>query len=220
MIRDFFTWWLAQLAELFDPVLRALKATAADATVVTPNASLTRRIDSVSIGVRRKNKETALCRFDLEAAPPPELSPPPPQPAVLRLAETDILEKTVILPSATERHLEQVLALEMDRETPFAADDLYWTYRIEAHDRRAGRLAVRLIMVPRARLAAIIDGLERVGIILRRAEIATGPNRDCYLHLGGNGAARAGERGGWVLWPVAICCLVLGVAAIVIPFAI
>ena len=51
-----------------------------------------------------------------------------------------MLAKTVTLPLAAERELEQVLAFEMDRETPFKAEELYWIHR--SHSGRPAERAI------------------------------------------------------------------------------
>src|SRR6516165_809933 len=57
---------------------------------------------------------------------------------VLRLGGPDVLGKTLTLPLAAERELDQVLGFEMDRETPFKAEEIYWNHRIEGSDRQNG----------------------------------------------------------------------------------
>ena len=50
----------------------------------------------------------------------------------------------VTLPLAAERDPERVLQYEMDRLTPFAADELFWAWGIERRDRARGQLHLRL----------------------------------------------------------------------------
>src|SRR5262249_45270790 len=175
MVREFFAWWLGQLVELLPQGLRRTALTAADAMVIKPIGPLGRGIEAVSIGLRRNGKETPLGRFGLGAADLAEL----PQAAgrtVLRLGGQGILGKTVTLPLAGERELDQVLGFEMDRETPFKAEEIYWNHRIEKADRQNGRLSVRLVLLPKANLAPLLTALGQSGIQPRRAEIADGPD--------------------------------------------
>jgi len=67
---------------------------------------------------------------------------------VLRLSNADILAKSLTLPLAAQPELRQVLSFEMDRETPFTPDELYWDHRLETTDRQKNRLSVRLMLVP------------------------------------------------------------------------
>jgi general secretion pathway protein L len=136
----------------------------------------------------------------------------------LRLGEADVLGKTITLPLAAERELRQVLAFEMDRETPFSAEELYWNCRIAATDRQNGRLTVRLSLVPKANLDPLLTDLAQSNLHPTRVEIGGGPDRGFYLPLNGNGS-HAGPVYIRLLWPATAACAVLLLAAIIIPFA-
>ena len=175
MFGEFLSWWCAQLAELLPRRLRRSPPTAADATVITPLGGIGHPVDAVEIGLRRNGKEGALGRFPLAASGLAEIPHSPAKPAVLRLGETDVLGKTVVLPLAAERELGQVLEFEMDRETPFTTDELYWNHRVEAVDRQNSKLSVRLLMVPKAALAPLLE-------FTGSGRACAGASRDCRRH--------------------------------------
>ena len=216
-IRAFFSWWFGQLAELLPQGLRRTVLTAVDAMVIKPIGPLGRGIEAVAIGLRRNGRETPLGRFGLAATDLAELPRKTGRTAVLRLSEQDVLGKTVTLPLAAERELEQVLGFEMDRETPFKAEEIYWNHQIDGVDRQNGRLSVRLVLLPKTNLAPLLTALGQFGIRPRRAEIADGPDAGAYLPLEGDGGRthRASHR---LIWSAAVCCAILGVAAVVTPF--
>lgn len=217
MLRDFIIWWFGQLADLLPRALRRSAPAEADATVLAPVGSLARGIDAVAVGLRRNGKETALGRFALGTAGLAELPRAAGKPAVLRLGEADVLGKTVTMPLAAERELDQVLAFEMDRETPFRAEELYWSHRIAAADRQNGRLSVRLLLVPKANLTPLLAALGQVGIIPERVEIADGPDAGSCLPLAAD-SSRARSASSYLLWPAAVCCAALALAAAITPF--
>jgi general secretion pathway protein L len=217
MISEFFIWWFGQLTDLLPEGLRRSALAAPDAVVISPIGTLGSSVDAVAVSLRRNGKETPLGRFGLGGAELSELPHAAGRPTVLRLEERDVLGKTVSLPLAAERELGQALAFEMDRETPFKAEDLYWNHRIEAADRQSGRLSIRLVLTPKAGLAALLTALDRVGIHPRRAEIVDGPDAGFYLPLDSNGG-RAHRSSSRALWPTAACCVALGLASAVIPF--
>src|SRR5262249_28882279 len=62
------------------------------------------------------------------------------------------LRRDLPLPAAAEDKLRQVLSFEMDRQTPFKADQVYFDYRIATRDAAAKNLAVNLTVAPRAQL--------------------------------------------------------------------
>lgn len=71
-------------------------------------------------------------------------------PRALMLESKGVLRKEVRLPVAAESNLRQVLRFEMDRQTPFRADDVYFDWRILGHDKEAGQVRIDLVVVPRA----------------------------------------------------------------------
>jgi general secretion pathway protein L len=217
MIREFFAWWCGQLAELLPQGLRRTALTAVDATVIKPIGPLGRGIEAVAVGLRRNGRETPLGRFGLGATDLAELPRATGRATVLRLSEQDVLGKTLTLPLAAERELDQVLGFEMDRETPFKAEEIYWNHRIEGTDRQNGRLSVRLVLIPKANLTPLLTALGQFGIRPRRAEIADGPDTGAYLPLDGDGG-RAYHLSNRLMWSAAVCCAALGLAALVTPF--
>lgn len=92
------------------------------------------------------------------------------------------LRRELNLPAATEDKLRQVLSFEMDRQTPFKADQVYFDYRIAQRDAAAKSLKVDLHVVPRAQLDQELAAIAGLGIALDGV--------DCWR--GGEGSGRAG----------------------------
>jgi general secretion pathway protein L len=217
MLRDFFTWWFGQLAELLPRRLRRSAPTAADATVITPIGPVDESVCEVAVGLRRGGRENLLGRFALTAPGLADLPNSSGKPAVLRLAEEDVLAKTLVLPLAAERELDQALLFEMDRETPFKPDELYWNHRVEAVDRQNARLQVRLVLAPKENLSPLIERLALARITPVRAEIGDGPDAGFWLPLDNH--RQTADRGPRrLLKPLAACCALLVAAAIATPF--
>lgn len=85
------------------------------------------------------------------------------------------LTRNLTLPSAAEENLRQVLSFEMDRQTPFKADQVYFDGRIATRDAVARNMRVELVVMPRSQLdpeiAAIAGGtLDLDGVDIWRAE--------------------------------------------------
>jgi general secretion pathway protein L len=218
MVREFFRWWLGQLSDLLPERWRRLGSHDTDAVMITPEGPLGEAVDSVIVGLRRNGQETTLGRFRLGSDELPEIPRRAGKPVVLRLGEGDVLGKTLVLPLAAERHLDEVLTFEMDRETPFSAEEVFWSQRIARRDRRTGQLSVRLLLVPRAKLIQLLGALEQAGVRPQRAEIAAGPDRDSYLPLDSHGGSGHVSARRALLWPALACCIVLALAATIVPF--
>jgi general secretion pathway protein L len=217
MIRKFFLWWCGQLTELLPRWLRPGSLTAADAMVIAPIGALSCDVDAVAVGLRRNGKETPVGRFDLAAPGLAELSRAPGGTTVLRLSKSEVLAKTMTLPLAAGRELRQVLTFEMDQETPFKPDELYWNHRLVTADQQKDRLSVRLMLVPKASLAPLLGALDRVGIHPGRVEIADGPDAGSCLPFAGESGRRC-RTPGRLIRVAALCCATLGLAAVTIPF--
>lgn len=162
MIAEFWTWWRQHLLELVPERYRA--SGSVDALVV--DASLP---TGVRLARRRRGQEALLGpRLDGVARPG--------EPVILRLGAEQVLERQVVLPLAAERDPERLLGYDMERLTPFAADEVYWGCAVESRDRALGRLVLRLALVPKAAVAALIEQMAASGVRpgLIEATTATG----------------------------------------------
>jgi general secretion pathway protein L len=70
-------------------------------------------------------------------------------PACLRLTADRVLRTTIDLPMAAEGNLGEVVSYEIDRHTPFRAEQAAFAHRIIERDVGAQRLRVDLTVVPR-----------------------------------------------------------------------
>lgn len=75
-------------------------------------------------------------------------------PLTLQIPPGKTLRKTIELPLAAEENLHEVVGFEMDRRTPFRADEVYYDQRILERDTKTGKLNVDLLVAPRG----IVDG--------------------------------------------------------------
>jgi general secretion pathway protein L len=84
--------------------------------------------------------------------------------SVLGLGRSQAVIKNLRLPRAVEENLESMLKFEMDRHTPFTADDVFFTQRVTSRDRAAEKIDVELVAVPTRSAATIMDRLTSAGI--------------------------------------------------------
>lgn len=69
--------------------------------------------------------------------------------SVLLLAHNQVLRSEMTLPMAAEENLREVLSFEMDRQTPFRAEDVYYDYAITQRTPIEKTLTLQLFIVPR-----------------------------------------------------------------------
>ncbi|TNJ35553.1 PilN domain-containing protein [Arenimonas terrae] len=80
-------------------------------------------------------------------------------PAWLLLPSANVLRRSLSLPTAAEPRLREVLAFELDRQTPFSADQVSHQGRVLSRDPATQQMQVELLVLPRARLEAELHAL-------------------------------------------------------------
>ncbi len=135
--------WREQLAERTDAML--LEAQAGDLVIWRQSGERTREIARISLAEPIDVQKTAFARLRNQLDDPD-----------LRrfycIAPERTLRRNINLPAAAENNLRQVLAFEMDRQTPFKADQVYFDYRVNVVPGPERNLAIELTVVPRAQL--------------------------------------------------------------------
>ncbi len=89
-----------------------------------------------------------------------------PPAVVLALPGARVLRRTLELPMAAEENLRQVLGFELDRQTPFRAEQVYFDCRVQRRDLAARQLVAEFALVPRAAVDAELATLEAAGVPL------------------------------------------------------
>jgi general secretion pathway protein L len=80
-------------------------------------------------------------------------------PRFLLLDEENVLSKEIMLPAAAESNLLQVLTFEMDRQTPFRAQEVYFDWKIRERSSDSGQLRIDIFLVPRRQVDSILHSL-------------------------------------------------------------
>jgi len=181
----FFAWWWRELVALLPARWRALLAERSDALLLETQAQ--------ELVLWRQSGERCKELGRVALSEPPDVQkstyaqlrgriddPNLPQFFCIRSERT--LRRTIALPAAAEDNLRQVLAFEMDRQTPFKADQVYFDYRVRARAAADRNLQVELTVVPRSQLDQELAVLQGSGAQLDGV--------DCWS--AGSGSARTG----------------------------
>lgn len=129
-----------------------------------------------------------LYQWPLVASPVPAVDAQ----AVLLLQPDQALCQSLSLPQAAARDLDAILAYELDRFTPFSAQQAHHVVRREGS--AGGRVRLTLVTLRRDRLAAWLDGFARHGIVLDRIDLLDGQGERLGLNLLPAPAPRAGSQ--------------------------
>jgi general secretion pathway protein L len=150
-IAEFFGWWKDELLgclpkswrdQLSTPAAKVLLASDAEgwhaARVRGDKVELTNRVDLTDPAAVRR----VLHKLETHNDHPAEQR-------VLCLSANQVLRKRLSLPLAAEENLAQVLAFEMDRQTPFTAAQVYFDWKIVKRDQAQRQLLIDLTLVPK-----------------------------------------------------------------------
>jgi general secretion pathway protein L len=221
-LRIFWLWWRDQLLELLPGHAERRLSRASDGLILSePNGTPDEAYadGSIAVSERRNGIELPMARVRMQAGSLEQIRSIAGRahlPVVMRLPDSLLLERDVILPLAAERDLGRVLFHEMDRFTPFAAAEVLWTYTLLFRDRAQGRLTVRLSFVQKALAAPLIESLARAGMPAGCLELQApgGEPRRISLDRGPN-ANGVGDR---LVGPALAAIGLLLIVAIAIPF--
>jgi general secretion pathway protein L len=134
---------------------------------------------------------------------------------VLRLPASKALIVRLNLPATVKADLPQILRFEMDRRTPFSADNAFFSYDILPGT--AGKLNVVITVMARAAVTELLARLAPLGVAIRRVTVAgsadlpvsgnllpteaTGNGRlRLALHLAALGAVLTAAAGLYSMW--------------------
>jgi len=216
MLNEIASWWLRQMQELVPERWRQRAAGPANAAVFA-----WREPAGIQLLLRRDHKETPLGRFGLDEAGLRKarsmLGNRGRSEIVLRLPPGMVLERQVTLPLAAEQGLDRVVRYEMDRFTPFTADEVFYSYSLLGRDQARSRIVISIMLVPRARLASALETMRQLQLAPTMLEAAgsSGELQRIPLAAAGTGKLRWRGRG---LVAAGVTCAALAVVVVALPF--
>ncbi|HEY0197486.1 MAG TPA: PilN domain-containing protein [Rhodanobacter sp.] len=88
-----------------------------------------------------------------------------------------VLRRTLALPAAARDNLQQVMAFEMDRQTPFTLAQVYYAVRDLTTPVGDGRVHAELIAVTRSTLDPLLAQVRALGVSIDAVDLALGHDR-------------------------------------------
>jgi general secretion pathway protein L len=113
--------------------------------------------------LQKKQVENLLLEQELEEAP-----------LFLLLDYNLVLNRELKLPLAADSNLAQVLAFEMDRQTPFRASDVYFDWKVLERGGDSGQLRLEMFVAPKPTVDSAVDTVSALGYRLSGVDIAAG----------------------------------------------
>lgn len=173
-MQDFVGWWTTQLAGLLpDRMARGLHR--------PPNAVILHSgAENFSLLVRSRGVTIAVTQTDTDDLGLQDLAKAlrdiknSPALCVLHLPPGAVLHKSLSFPLAARQDLKNLLRFEIERETPFRLDEIYWTHAVSREDAARGRFSVDLYIIPRQAVDTLLQRLKRAGLNPGALEIDSG----------------------------------------------
>ncbi len=213
MLPELITWWTQQIGDLFAPFLNRVKMAVPDALLFAPGP--------VGISIQRRRKG---CTEPVGIIPEPapasalqSLLSRRHEPFVLALPSA-VLICEATLPAAALGGLDRVLRYEMDRLTPFNAEDVFFTHRTLHVDRVRSTVRVELAFVPRARVQPALERLATIGAIPETLEAAAPDGSVRRISIARPDPARQSRDRSLMRLAVSVC-VVLATAIVAVPLA-
>lgn len=158
VLENFFRWWGAELLTFLPEKGRALLRRDSERLVALPSGdAVSLLLESVegerALGVFAFDEEGRRLREEVLAKDPLLRNPE----RVLRLRRGQALRKLITLPAATEENLRQVAGFEMNRYTPFHADQVFYDVRVIDRNSAANQITAELVFIPRKSLEALYE---------------------------------------------------------------
>lgn len=83
---------------------------------------------------------------------------------ILRLTAQEAIQKELALPAAVKENLYQVVAYELDRYTPFKAEQVYFAVKPLEGENEPGQIRAMLVLTPRETLDALYEDIKAMGM--------------------------------------------------------
>lgn len=186
-VAGFLRWWLAELGALLPAQWRSSSLDFSDAVMIQPTPS--------GVGVSRfdNGQLTEVGTLNLETTPAPDQRsafkslldrvPGKPGKLVVVLPTEAVLVKKITLPLAVEENLENVLAFEMDRHTPFKADQVCSDFRILQRDAQNLRIGLEIAVAPRDVVEQAVARIESWGETPAMVTVLVQGKPDAHFNL-------------------------------------
>jgi general secretion pathway protein L len=176
----FWRWWIGELSRLLPErfaLLRGgggvpmLSLEGEEVRLIEGYGATTPGDKSIVIGPLDESRRRAAVRALLERSGETRAR------ARVALGRDDVLVRRVSMPAATEENLAQVLGFEMDRLSPFRADEVYFDHRVVARDPASGQFTVELAIARRDLVDARVKQLRDLGVSVQGVSLRDDSNR-------------------------------------------
>jgi general secretion pathway protein L len=192
-VKKFFRWWLRELDFLVPEKIRQMVNETQGFVIVRPEGHqfvLTYALNTRD-GVHAESRPVAIlernasgiAQYKALLAKDERLAKAS---IILRLTAQEAIQKELSLPAAVKENLSQVVAYELDRYTPFNAEQVYFAVKPQQGDHEPGQIRAMLVITPRETLDALYEDMMAMGMSPLFVDYDETPNDLEQLHDGYN----------------------------------
>jgi general secretion pathway protein L len=219
MLKEILTWWWQQMRDLLPQRWRNSESDHAGALLVEPiENDQALRFRFPGRGNQRESEPFPLTAAGISQMRP-VLARLKPKSCILMLPEQRLLERSVTLPLAAERDVQQIMVFEMDRLTPFAASELFWRTTLTRRNRTAGRIELLLSLVPRASVEPLLTVMAQAGLRPQTLQVEMPDGQRRVIALERSASKRAMWERRAATAALALCAL-FALTAVGLPFVL
>lgn len=220
----FFAWWRSELASLFPARLRQWWSESERVVVLVFDDAGGARFEGLRKGRRDLLMSIKMADYEdsgkganLRNSLAQHMSGS--YSLSLCLARGTTLRRSVQLPLAAEENLRQTLAYEIDRFTPFKADQVYFDYRVLDRNAAQGYLTVEIILAKRSIVDQALKHASRIGLTPNSVAPCDDhlPAISPFNLMPGDHSRRGGSLSVWFRLILAVFTLSMAVILLAIP---
>ncbi len=221
-LETFLTWWFGELRALVPPRLRQLFNSRAERLEIAFSSEAARlrwfrKRGAVDLGsVAIDEHQAALAREDVRRLLASARNAG--REVDIVLPNDRLVETSLEFPAAAEADLQGLLTFEMDRLTPFQAEDVYFESRVLHRNREEGRIRIGLVVVPRSVVDRAVSVVQAWGLTVNRVVGQSGvPGSPRWVIIGSGSGRRMGRLQTGVAILLGAAALALLVAIVYVP---
>jgi len=179
----FFRWWTHELAFLVPEKIKRLVHEQQGFLIVTPKdryLELSYNADgNTEVLATLERNEAGIAQYAVLRATDERLDKAR---LILRLSRQDAVQKELALPVAAKENLQQVIAYELDRYTPFKPEQVYFAVKPLENGHGSEQINVMVILTPREILDTLYEDVKALGMtpLFADYEGAANPLEDSY----------------------------------------
>lgn len=96
---------------------------------------------------------------------------------VIRLNRVEGIQKLLLLPTAAKENLQQVVAYELSKYTPFSPEQVYFAVKpVNNSDNEPGQIKALLILAPKENVDVIVEDVKALGLFPTCVDYEGAPN--------------------------------------------